>query len=64
MSTARRRLGTGPSTTRTTPTEGPQPRLLPAERVDPGRLLHDVEHQAVVDAKGRRTLGPGVAQQP
>ncbi|MFZ3475442.1 hypothetical protein ACODT4_41355 [Streptomyces sp. 2.9] len=62
MST-RRRLGIGPSTTRTTPTDDPQPRLLPAERVDPGRLLDDVEHQAVVEAKGRRTLGPGITQE-
>ncbi|WP_190133439.1 hypothetical protein [Streptomyces mashuensis] len=62
MSTARRRLGTGPSTTRTTSPAGPAPRLLPAERVEPGPLLDDAEHQAVVEHKGRRTLGPGIAR--
>ncbi|MBK3540223.1 hypothetical protein JHN61_29275 [Streptomyces sp. MBT67] len=64
MSTARRRLGTGPSTTRTTPPDGPGPRLLPAERVEAGQLLDDVEHQAVADQKGRRVLGPGIAREP
>ncbi|NEC40140.1 hypothetical protein [Streptomyces rubrogriseus] len=62
MSTARRRLGTGPSATTTSPA-GPAPRLLPVERVEPGRLLEDVEHQAVVEQKGRRTLGPGIARE-
>ncbi|MGW1902953.1 hypothetical protein ACWCQB_37555 [Streptomyces hirsutus] len=61
MSTARRRLGTGPSTTRSTPTTDAAPRLLPAERVDPGALLGEVEHQDVADRKGRRNLGPGIA---
>ncbi|NEC32208.1 hypothetical protein G3I66_03280, partial [Streptomyces rubrogriseus] len=42
---------------------GPAPRLLPVERVEPGRLLEDVEHQAVVEQKGRRTLGPGIARE-
>ncbi|MFE7113123.1 hypothetical protein ACFU98_42465 [Streptomyces sp. NPDC057575] len=64
MSNTRRRLGTGPSTTSSsTPPVGPAPRLLPAERVEPGQLLDDVEHQAVADAKGRRTLGPGITTQ-
>jgi hypothetical protein len=34
MSTTRRPLGTGPMSTRTTPTEAPAPRLLPVERAD------------------------------
>ncbi|KOG25965.1 hypothetical protein ADK35_08040 [Streptomyces viridochromogenes] len=65
MSTARRQLGTGPSTTRSTPTTDPGPRLLPAERVEPGALLGDVEHQDVTaDQKGRRNLGPGIDVTP
>jgi hypothetical protein len=60
MSTARRPLGTGPSTTRSTTTTDPSPRLLPAERVEPGALLGEVEHQDVAARKGRRNLGPGV----
>jgi hypothetical protein len=64
MST-RRRLGTGPSTTaRSTPTTDPGPRLLPAERVEPGSLLGEVEHQEVADRKGRRNLGPGITTMP
>ena len=62
MST-RRRLGTGPSTTRSTPTTDTAPRLLPAERVEPGALLGEVEQPDVADRKGRRTLGPGVIKQ-
>lgn len=63
--TPRRRLGTGPSTTRTTPTDGPGPRLLPVERVGvEGERLEDIEDQAVVDRKGRRTLRPGIAREP
>ncbi|MCX4682656.1 hypothetical protein OG413_46790 [Streptomyces sp. NBC_01433] len=62
MSTARRRLGTGPSTTRSTPPAGPAPRLLPAERIEPGQLPGDGEHRAVADPSGRRTLGPGTAR--
>ncbi|MEU4933156.1 hypothetical protein AB0G54_42860 [Streptomyces yokosukanensis] len=64
MSTARRRLGTGPSTTRSTPTTGTAPRLLAAERVEPGALLGEVEHRDVVSPKGRRNLGPGAAATP
>ncbi|MFG3134485.1 hypothetical protein ACGFZU_43275 [Streptomyces tendae] len=60
MSTARRRLGTGPSTTRSTPTADASPRLLPVERTEPGALLGDVEHQDVAVPNGRRILGPGV----
>jgi hypothetical protein len=64
MST-RRRLGTGPSTTtRSTPTTDASPRLLPAERVEPGALLGEVEHQDVADRKGRRNLGPGITTTP
>lgn len=55
MST-RRPLGTGPTSTRTTPTEAPAPRLLPVERADVD------EHQEHTDplprpAPGRRPLG-------
>jgi hypothetical protein len=64
MSTARRRLGTGPSTTRSTPTTDTAPRLLAAERVEPGALLGEVEHRDVADRKGRRILGPGIAPAP
>ncbi|MFD0256387.1 hypothetical protein ACFVGX_36400 [Streptomyces sp. NPDC127113] len=60
MSTARRPLGTGPSTTRSTTTTGAAPRLLPVERVEADALLGDVEHQDVPVPNGRRILGPGV----
>ncbi|MEU8967367.1 hypothetical protein AB0C89_37550 [Streptomyces sp. NPDC048491] len=63
MSTARRRLGTGPSATTTTVPAGPAPRLLPVERVEAVQL-EDVERQAVADRRGRRVLGPGVSQEP
>ncbi|RSS67359.1 hypothetical protein [Streptomyces sp. WAC06128] len=59
MSTPRRHLGTGPSTTRSTPTADASPRLLPVERTDPGALLGEVEHPDVPVRKGRRILGPG-----
>ncbi|MFC9179096.1 hypothetical protein, partial [Streptomyces sp. NPDC057107] len=62
--TARRRLGTGPSTTRSTTTTDAAPRLLPVERVVPDALLGDVEHQDVHARKGRRTLGPGIDATP
>ncbi|MFJ4577538.1 hypothetical protein ACIP4W_40580 [Streptomyces sp. NPDC088846] len=54
MTSARRPLGTGPSTSTTA---GPAlPRLLPAERAD----LDLDERLVVPDRKGRRILGPGV----
>ncbi|MEH0549245.1 hypothetical protein QA802_41275 [Streptomyces sp. B21-105] len=60
MSTMRRRLGTGPVTTSSTPSAESGPRLLPAERVEPDVLLDDVDHQAVAaDRVGRRVLGSG-----
>ncbi|MFF5379447.1 hypothetical protein [[Kitasatospora] papulosa] len=59
MSTTRRRLGTGPSTTESTASADPAPRLLPAERVEPKPLLDDNERQAVARPKGRRALGQG-----
>lgn len=65
MST-RRPLGTGPSTTTprsTTPI--PAPRLLPAERIEPGALLGtpvDAEPTALQD--GRRVLGTGPKSGP
>ncbi|MFF7954163.1 hypothetical protein [Streptomyces griseorubiginosus] len=64
MSTTRRQLGTGPSTTRSTPTTDVSPRLLPVERVEPAALLDDGEHQDVAERKGRRTLGHGTASTP
>ncbi|MFF3418460.1 hypothetical protein ACFYW9_27705 [Streptomyces sp. NPDC002698] len=64
MSTTRRRLGTGPNATRTTPTTDPGPRLLPAERVEQQTLLGEVEYQDVTDGKGRRILGPGTFATP
>lgn len=64
MSTMRRPLGTGPSTTRSTPSTDPSPRLLPVERAEPDALLGDVEHQDVTGRKGRRNLGPGTAVAP
>src|SRR5690606_32799097 len=61
MSTMRRPLGTGPSTTRSTPSTDPGPRLLPVERAEPDGLLGDVEHQDdLAVRKGRRILGPGI----
>ncbi|MEV6535938.1 hypothetical protein AB0M86_41295 [Streptomyces sp. NPDC051639] len=62
MSTARRRLGTGPSTTGTTAPGRTAPRLLPAEQIE-AALLDDVEREAVRDVKGRRTLGSGTSQE-
>ena len=64
MSTTRRLLGTGPATTRSTPPTDTAPRLLAAERVEPGALLGEVEHRDVVTPKGRRNLGPGTAVTP
>nr|WSS73754.1 hypothetical protein OG491_36415 [Streptomyces sp. NBC_01175] len=56
MSTMRRPLGTGPTTTTRSTTTTPVPRLLPAERAE----LTDVdEHQDVLLQKGRRILGAG-----
>ncbi|MFZ3475192.1 hypothetical protein ACODT3_41255 [Streptomyces sp. 4.24] len=62
MSTPRRVLGTGPSsTTRSTPTSF-GPRLLPVERAEQEQLLEDdVEHGVVQMLRGRRNLGPGFA---
>ncbi|MFC0495518.1 hypothetical protein ACFFKE_11495 [Streptomyces mutabilis] len=52
MSTPPRRLlGTGPSSTRTTTSTGPVPRLLPVERAD-------VDHQEHVDPRPRSAGGP------
>lgn len=55
MSTTRRTLGTGPTTTTRSTTTDVALRLLPVERAE----LVDIEHQDVVERKGRRTLGPG-----
>ncbi|MEU0002422.1 hypothetical protein ABZ069_36540 [Streptomyces microflavus] len=62
MSTMRRPLGTGPSTTRSTPTTTAAPRLLPVERVEQTPLLDNPGHGEVVERRGRRTLGPGIVQ--
>ncbi|MEV7660140.1 hypothetical protein AB0O39_39090 [Streptomyces anulatus] len=62
MSTTRRALGTGPTTTRSTSS----PRLLPAERVEllnVDERLVLVEHSDPPGEKRRRKLGPG-AQDP
>lgn len=61
MSTARRQLGTGPSTTRSTTTDI-APRLLPVERAQSGAPLGAAEHKDVVARKGRRNLGQPGAQ--
>lgn len=61
MSTPRRSLGTGPSTTRSTPTTDTNPRLLPVERTEPGALLGEGERVQLADPKGRRALGTGAA---
>ncbi|MFD3716624.1 hypothetical protein [Streptomyces sp. NPDC058677] len=65
MSTPRRVLGTGPSsTTRSTPPTS-APRLLPAERAEHEQLLaDDVEHESVRMLRGRRNLGPGITTAP
>ncbi|MFD3715964.1 hypothetical protein [Streptomyces sp. NPDC058677] len=63
MSTARRQLGTGPSTTRSTPTTDAGPRLLPIERLAPDALLDGSEHRGPADRKGRRALGPRGAKE-
>lgn len=60
MSSARRQLGTGPSTTRSTRATDTAPRLLPVERAEPDAPLGEVERQDVAARKGRRNLGPGI----
>ncbi|MEV6727005.1 hypothetical protein AB0M94_39555 [Streptomyces xanthochromogenes] len=58
MSPARRRLGTGPTTTRAAAADAPTPRLLPAERGEP---TPGDEYQDVAEPpRGRRDLGCGV----
>ncbi|MFE2972241.1 hypothetical protein ACFXKC_53585 [Streptomyces sp. NPDC059340] len=64
MSTTRRRLGTGPSTTTSTPTTDTSPRLLAAERFEPDALEEEAEHQDLTGRKGRRNLGTGIAATP
>jgi len=62
MSTTRRQLGTGPTTsTRSTPTD-PAPRLLPAERAEADALLGEADdHQVAQKLWSRRILGTGPA---
>ncbi|WP_143203506.1 hypothetical protein [Streptomyces sp. CB02115] len=62
MSTPRRRLGTGPTTISSASPADVPPRLLAAERGDPGQLLDDDGHQAAVAPGGRRPLGPGISR--
>ncbi|MFD4764535.1 hypothetical protein ACFWOJ_38770 [Streptomyces sp. NPDC058439] len=60
MSTPRRTLGTGPTTSTRSTTTNPVPRFLPAERADLDALLAgraDPEQSALQD--GRRVLGTG-----
>ncbi|MFJ3638035.1 hypothetical protein [Streptomyces sp. NPDC090112] len=54
MSTTRRTLGTGP-TTSTRPSPPPAPRLLPIERAQQQDI--EDEHQEVSRPRGRRPLG-------
>lgn len=63
MSTTRRRLGTGPSTTRSTPTTDAGPRLLPIELLAPDALLDGSEYRGPADRRSRRALGPRGAKQ-
>ncbi|MGC0379776.1 hypothetical protein [Streptomyces sp. SAI-229] len=56
MSTARRPLGTGPTSTRTTPTEDRAPRLLPVELADVDEHQEHDEPRTP-PASGRRRLG-------
>ncbi|MFH8582524.1 hypothetical protein [Streptomyces zaomyceticus] len=60
MSTIRRSLGTGPSTTRGTSTTTTAARLLPVERVEPGQLLGNPEQREGIEQQGRRSLGVGI----
>ncbi|MFG2481001.1 hypothetical protein [Streptomyces fagopyri] len=59
MSTTRRRLGTGPTTTRSTSIPGEAPRLLPVERIA-GRELRETGDPgaAVTEQPRRRILRP------
>ncbi|MEU8623215.1 hypothetical protein [Streptomyces sp. NPDC048623] len=60
MSTTRRPLGTGPTTSTRSTATSTAPRLLPVERAELGALLDDVEHQEhALEARGRRPLGHG-----
>ncbi|MEU5499910.1 hypothetical protein [Streptomyces griseofuscus] len=58
MSNARRPLGTGPSTTRSTTTDPAAPRLLPVERVS------DDEQQEHDDPRARSAGGPVPGRRP
>jgi hypothetical protein len=59
MTTARRRLGTGPSTASTAMTLGAGTRRLPAERADPVMLLEGQECDQEDEPGPRRRLGMG-----
>nr|WSX25677.1 hypothetical protein OG690_38705 [Streptomyces tubercidicus] len=60
MSTTRRSLGTGPTTSTRSTTTTPAPRLLPVEQAEQCALLGDAdEHQAVQMLRRRRPLGSG-----
>jgi hypothetical protein len=64
VSTLGRPLGTGPSTTRSTPATDTAPRLLPVGRIEPAALLDEGERPDVAERNGRRTLGHGIARTP
>ncbi|WP_327434746.1 hypothetical protein [Streptomyces sp. NBC_01236] len=59
MSTMCRRLGTGPTIPSPSPAGDEQPRLLAAERVDPGALLEVRGDHEQAPLKSRRMLGTG-----
>ncbi|WP_371589948.1 hypothetical protein [Streptomyces virginiae] len=62
MSTTRRVLGTGPTTSTRPTTTTTAPRLLPVEKAEHDEhQADDIEHQAVPPLRGRRTLGTGPA---
>ncbi|MFZ3467506.1 hypothetical protein ACODT3_39955 [Streptomyces sp. 4.24] len=68
MSTTRRALGpgpAGPATAVSTSSASTTQRLLPVERAGGERLVDVVgEGQVVVEPRGRRVLGPGIATSP
>lgn len=60
MSTERRPLGTGPSTTRSVSTTLSRARLLPAERIEQDQPLDQQGQRHGGERGGRRALGTGV----
>ncbi|MCY0923197.1 hypothetical protein OS965_34535 [Streptomyces sp. H27-G5] len=65
MSTERRPLGRGPATGMSTSSDSTAQRLLPVERAGGERLVDVVDgDQVVVEPRGRRVLGLGIATSP